>query len=116
MTWKPMDSAPRDRAILIHCGCSKKIPVKIALWAGGWVHSVTGVTIREPTGWFAIPDYSMQPISQKHKKRTPTTERDMAIYKRRKAGDTNEAIGRDYQITKGRVSQIFKKVNKKMFD
>ena len=114
--WQPMDIAPRDRLILIHCANSKSLPVKVGRWLDGWIHSVSGTPIKCATGWVAIPDWSMQKKIKPMDKKIVFSDRDLSIWKRRKAGETNEAIGKSYKITKGRVSQIFKRTNKNMFD
>ena len=115
MTWQPMDTAPRDRIILIHCANAPAMPVKIGKWSEGWVNVANGNPLNNATGWADIPDWSDQPKQKIMDKKTSVSERDLFIYSRRKTGETNEAIGKTYKISKGRVSQIFMKVNKKLF-
>jgi hypothetical protein len=115
-----MDSAPRDRMILIHCANAHANPLKVAKWVGDcWIHTITGLKIHYPTGWVSIPDWSMQPTytpdTTKFKK-SVFFDRDSSIYARRKAGETNQAIAMSHGITKGRASQIYHRMNKKVFD
>ena len=113
--WQPMDTAPRDRMILIHSVNSNTVPVKIGKWSGGWVNVANGYPLVNASRWAEIPDWSNLPKRKIMDKKTSISDRDLFIYNRRKTGETNEAIGKSYKISKGRVSQIFMKVNKKLF-
>jgi DNA-binding CsgD family transcriptional regulator len=114
--WPTMDTAPRDRLILVHCGGCPANPLKIVKWIDGWVNYATGEKIGTPTGWQPIPDWSNQSKRKVMDKKMVFSGRDLSIYRRRKAGETNQAIANTYKISISRVSQLFQRVNKKMFD